>query len=49
MTLPRNCSDAPITIVQTRPVTVLASEEATSPPTWDPTAAATKWAFGSRG
>ena len=45
----RRQADAPITILQTRPVTVLAAGEATSPPTWDPTSAATKWAFGSRG
>lgn len=37
---------SPITIVQTRPVTTVAPHEPASTPTWDPTAAATKWAFG---
>lgn len=35
----------PVTIVQTRPVTVAAAEE---PPTWDPVRYAAKYAFGNR-
>ncbi|MGF1465586.1 MAG: PEP/pyruvate-binding domain-containing protein [Sandaracinaceae bacterium] len=37
----------PVTIVQTRPVTVTPEEEAT--PRWDPVAYAAKYAFGGRG
>lgn len=48
--LGRQPSAAPtITIVQARPVTAIAQGEDSTPPAWDPTAAATRWAFGGRG
>jgi pyruvate,water dikinase len=39
----------PVTIVQTRPITVTGPDHAVAPSTgWDPVAYAAKYAFGSR-
>lgn len=48
--LGRQPSAAPtVIIVQARPVTAVEPAAESVPPTWDPTAAATRWAFGGRG